>query len=132
MAVLPVPTEAESIRVQDVEISTTRGSGPGGQHRNKTESCVVAVHRPTGLQVRIDSERSQSDNRRMALEVLGARVMAAKRAELDGSLRDSRRSQLGSGMRGDKRRTVREQDDQVVDHVTGRRWDLRSYKRGDW
>lgn len=132
MAVLSVPQGPAAIDPKDVDITTTRGSGPGGQHRNKTESCVVVIHRPTGIQVRIDSERSQTENRRIALEVLGAKVKTQARKAISESLSDSRKHQLGTGMRGDKRRTVREQDDSVVDHLTGRRWDLRTYKKGTW
>src|SRR5207244_794834 len=57
----------------DIELRVSRGSGPGGQHRNKTESCVTAVHKPTGLQVRIDL-RSQYESKAMALKVLAAKL----------------------------------------------------------
>src|SRR5271166_5311967 len=59
---------------RDVEIVTTRGSGPGGQNRNKTDSCVIATHKPSGLAVRIDNERSQHQNKAMAYKVLAARL----------------------------------------------------------
>src|SRR5579871_2522362 len=57
---------------QDVDIATARGSGPGGQNRNKTESCVIITHKATGLQVRIDNERSQSQNKALAMKLMAA------------------------------------------------------------
>ena len=115
----------------DVEITTTRGSGPGGQHRNKTESCVIAVHRPTGKRVRIDM-RSQYQSRAIALKVLAAKLAddeAHKNALERGQ---ERRQQVGSGQRGDKIRTYREQDDRVTDHKTGRTWKLSRWRKGEW
>jgi peptide chain release factor 1 len=108
----------------DVAIKTARGSGPGGQHRNKTDSCVTATHVPTGVRVRIDT-RSQHQNRAMALAILADRLEQAH-VERERMRRDSaRREQLGSGMRGDKIRTYRQADDLVTDHRTGRTWRLR-------
>lgn len=116
----------------DVEIVATRGSGPGGQNRNKVSSCIVATHRPTGLQVRIDTERSQHRNKSIALETLAARLTEAERARRGAQDDASRRGQVGSGMRGDKVRTYRTQDDQVTDHRTGQRWRLKEWMRGNW
>lgn len=116
----------------DVEITTTRGSGPGGQNRNKTESCVVAVHRPTGLTVRIDNERSQHQNRATAYKLLAARLYEAERERAFNERVKDRKSQVGSGMRGDKVRTYRTQDDQVNDHRTGQRWRLKDWVKGEW
>ena len=117
---------------RDVEIVTARGSGPGGQKRNKTESCVIATHKPTGLSVRIDNERSQHQNRAMAYQVLAARMYqaAGERAKAD---RDGlRRDQVGSGQRGDAVRTYREQDDQVIDRRTGKKSNLKKWRKGEW
>ena len=61
------------LRKRDVEIRTCRGDGPGGQHRNKTDSCVVAMHKPTGVTVRIDG-RNQHQNRRVAMRRLRERL----------------------------------------------------------
>jgi peptide chain release factor 1 len=117
---------------RDVEIVTARGSGPGGQNRNKTESCVVATHRPTGLQVRIDNERSQHQNKAMAYKVLAARLYEAERERLDAQRRQDRQQQVGSGQRGDKVRTYRTQDDQITDHRTGVKSRLSRWYNGDW
>ena len=108
------------------------GSGAGGQHRNKTDSAVRLLHRPTGLVVRCESERDQSQNRRVARAVLRARLWELEQARATGVRDAARRVQVGSGMRGDKRRTVRTQDDQVVDSITGRSWRFKDYERGAW
>ena len=133
VAVLPEPTAVE-VRVDDRDLdwSMCRGTGSGGQKRNKTESTVLLTHRPSGLQVRCESSRSQQHNRAMALALLRARLWAAERERVTGARADDRRAQVGSGMRGDKRRTIRVQDGVVTDHVLGRRWPLRDYLRGEW
>lgn len=120
------------VAAADVQESVARGSGPGGQHRNKTESCVSLRHLPTGITVRCDEGRSQTMNREIAWSTLRARIFAAEEAALRDGRDRERRGQVGSGMRGDKRRTIRCQDGVVTDHVTGRRWPLRSYLRGEW
>jgi peptide chain release factor 1 len=133
VAVLATPARVDlAIRAEDVDIETMRGSGAGGQHRNKTDSAVRARHRPTGIEVRCESERSQHMNRELALRVLAARVAELARSTAQGARDADRRRQLGSGMRGDKRRTIRVQDDQVTDHVDGRTWRFKAYARGDW
>jgi peptide chain release factor 1 len=133
VAVLPEPSDVE-VRLDDRELdwSTCRGTGSGGQKRNKTESTVLLTHRPTGVQVRCETSRSQQHNRAMALVLLRARLWAAERERLHGARASERRAQVGSGMRGDKRRTIRCQDGVVTDHLLGRRWPLRAYLRGEW
>jgi len=133
VAVLPEPSEVDvRIAPGDLEWSTCCGTGPGGQKRNKTESTVLLTHRPSGLQVRCETSRSQQHNRVAALALLRARLWAREHERLSAARAQERRDQLGSGMRGDKRRTIRCQDGTVVDHVTGRRWELKAYLRGNW
>lgn len=133
VAVMAEPTDAQVvIDMRDVEVTTMRGSGAGGQHRNKTDSAVRMVHTPTGVEVRCESERSQHDNKATALAVLRARIWQAKQDALHGARADDRRRQVGSGMRGDKRRTIRTQDGVVNDHLTGKQWRFRDYERGIW
>ena len=115
----------------DVELTRTRGSGPGGQHRNKVESCVIATHRPTGLTARADM-RSQHHSKTMALSILAARVMEHGATNARREREADRREQVGAGMRGDKIRTYRTQDDRVTDHRSGRTWRLTPWLRGDW
>ncbi len=133
VAVLPEPTAVEvNVAERELDWSTCYGTGPGGQKRNKTESTVLLTHRPTGLQIRCETSRSQQHNRVAALGLLRARLWALEAARVAGARAAERREQVGSGMRGDKRRTVRAQDGTVVDHLTGRRWELRGYLRGAW
>jgi peptide chain release factor 1 len=133
VAVLREPSPVEvTIRDCEVEWKATIGSGPGGQNRNKTATAVQVWHKPTGIQVRCESERSQPQNKATAMAILRAKLLEARESSEHGNEAAMRRAQLGCGARGDKRRTVREQDGQVHDHVTGRRWRLKDYLRGEW
>jgi peptide chain release factor 1 len=82
--------------------------------------------------VRSEAGRSQRENRVIALQTLRERVAKIDRDTAAGERAAARRGQIGSGMRGDKRRTIRVQDDTVHDHVTGRVWRYRDYVRGAW
>lgn len=117
--------------LKDVEIQTCRGSGKGGQHRNRTDSCVTAVHKPTGLRVRVDL-RSQHQSKATALKILAARLQEQSENQATQNQACLRKQQCGSGMRGDKIRTYRTQDDRVTDHRTNRTWSLKKWLRGDW
>lgn len=116
---------------RDVEIITSRGSGPGGQHRNMTDSCVVAKHIPTGISAKIDY-RSQSQSKQLALKILASRVENIQQEQWANDRDKKRKRQVGRGQRGDKRRTYRERDDQIVDHVTGKKWKFSRWMRGIW
>jgi len=132
-AVLTEPSEVQlHLRPEDIEMSTIRGSGAGGQKRNKTESCVVLKHVPSGLMVRAETERSQYQNRALAMGLLRARLWEAEQERLRSSRAADRKAQVGVGARGDKRRTIAVQRDDVVDHITGRRWRLKDYLSGQW
>lgn len=113
----------------DVEIQTTRGSGPGGQHKNKVESCVTAIHIPTGLSVRIDG-RSQFANRKVALELLELKIQEKESDTAHEKLNKQRKESIGSGQRGDKIRTYRFQDNLILDHRTGQKLNLDSWMKG--
>lgn len=133
VAVMPAATDAQvSSRDADFEWQATRGSGAGGQHRNKTSSAVILRHVPSGTAVRCESERSQSQNRRTAMSLLLRKLEERRGAASASAEASSRKRQVGSGQRGDKRRTVAVQRDEVVDHMTGRRWSFRDYARGNW
>lgn len=133
VAILDEPRTHELVIPEsDLEWSMCRASGSGGQHLQKTDSAVMLVHVPSGLVARCQSERSQHANKVIALRVLRARL-AERIANEAGAARDElRRRQIGSGMRGDKRRTVRVQDDAVIDHISGRTWRYKDYVRGAW
>ena len=131
VAVLDEESHDYSVDLNDIEYILTRGSGPGGQHRNKVESCVIAIHKPTGLSVKIDA-RNQHRNKKLATSILIERI--SERQSHNASIKRgiARAQQVGSGMRGDKRRTYRSQDDSVVDHITGKRWKLSKWLKGNW
>lgn len=133
VAVLPEPTQIQlKINPNDLDWSTCRGSGAGGQYRNMTESAVQVFHKPTGLMVRCESERSQHQNRASALALLRARLWQREQEKQNGQRELNRKAQVGSGMRGDKRRTIRCQDGIVTDHITGQQWSFKEYERGNW
>jgi peptide chain release factor 1 len=133
VAVLPIPTETElALRPADLAWSACRASGKGGQNLQKTNSAIQLTHLPTGIQIRCESERSAHHNRVAALAALRARLAADLRDRVAADRDRTRRDQIGSGMRADKRRTVRVQDGVVVDHLTGKSWRLRDYTRGRW
>lgn len=133
VAVLPEVANAQIlVSEKDLRWSFCRGSGAGGQHRNVTDSAVILVHVPTGIKVRCESHRSQHVNKETALEILRARIWDAASAQESESKSSSRREQIGSGMRADKRRTIRSQDGVVTDHILKKQWNLKNYLRGDW
>lgn len=133
VAVLPEISVSDlPIDDRDLEWTACRGSGAGGQHRNVTASAVTVRHVPSGLSVRCESERSQYQNKQTALALLRSRLWELRRSSLARERDESRSRQVGSGMRGDKRRTIRQQDGVVKDHLTGRTWRYEDYVRGKW
>lgn len=132
VAVLPEEGQVSTVPLSEISYEVGRGSGPGGQNKNKRETRVIATHTPTKIKVVCDVEREQGKNKRLATELLKARVLNARREERHADRSDARKRQVGSGMRGDKRRTIRLQDGTVTDHVTGRKWDAKRYLRGEW
>lgn len=132
VAVLKEPTEVElHIDPRDLDESFVRGSGKGGQARNKTSNAVQLLHRPSGIRIHLDGGRSLKENRRQALGVLRAKLLAIEEEKARGAREAERRAQVGSGMRGDKVRTVQVQNGVVVDHRTERRTPFERYRRGD-
>lgn len=133
IAVLPEPTLQElTIHPSELNIITTRGGGKGGQNRNKVETCVVVTHIPTNTTVRCETERSQGQNKEIALKTLRARLWDNIQHQQHKTQSYIRNAQIGSGMRGDKRRTIQVQHNIVKDHVDGRKWQYEDYRNGKW
>ena len=130
--VVLTPDEAARVelRPEDLVEQFTKGSGAGGQHRNKTSTTVLLKHLPSGIAIRCDGGRSQSMNRDTAQELLQAKLQAQATTRAREERDASRKQQAGSGMRGDKIRTVQVQGDVVVDHRRGTRMTYRNYARG--
>lgn len=103
----------------DVDVEWYSGSGAGGQNRNKTQNCCRATHRLTGL-VRTSQSRDRTSSLRSAMGALRDAVTSAKLSDNDRRISNLVESQVGSGMRGDKRRTYRLQEGTVKDHLTGK------------
>jgi peptide chain release factor 1 len=131
VAVLSPPVTIPDINEADIEEQLYKKSaGAGGQNNNKVATACRLHHIPTGIRVECCSERSQKTNRQRARELLFAKIEALHQGEVDGARAADRKSQVGSGMRGDKIRTYREQDDRVTDHRNNKKTSLMKVRRG--
>ena len=120
VAVLPEMEEVEvDLDPADVEMQVFRASGAGGQHVNKTSSAVRLIHRPTGMVVECQQERSQFQNRDRAMRILASRLYEAEQEKRSSEFTAERRSQVGTGMRNERIRTYNFPQGRVTDHRIG-------------
>lgn len=120
VAVLP---EAEDVEIEinqsDLEIETIKSSGAGGQHVNKTESAIRMIHKPTGIVIECQDERSQFKNKDKAMKLLRAKLFDMKTREQNEKIASERRSQVGTGDRSERIRTYNYPQGRITDHRIG-------------
>jgi peptide chain release factor 1 len=133
VAVLPEAEAVEvEIRPEDVVLESCKSSGAGGQHINKTESAVRLTHKPTGIVVECQEERSQFQNRERAMQLLRAKLYRIKQEEQDAQITSARRSQVGTGDRSERIRTYHLVQGRITDHRIGKTlYDVDSFLNGD-